>query len=104
MCPQLKAFALEGYKKATPLPFHKSPNSILGRAIGMLHRCAVCGACRWPGSLNVYTPLLICNHKRHDFSFFDAVPMLITCWHATQVCVVCSLLTCHQPLKVHRRI
>jgi hypothetical protein len=35
---QMKAFALEGYKKATPLPFHKAPNSIMGRAIGMLHR------------------------------------------------------------------
>ncbi|WIA43954.1 hypothetical protein OEZ86_010346 [Tetradesmus obliquus] len=33
----MKAFALEGYKKATPLPFHKAPNSIMGRAVGMLH-------------------------------------------------------------------
>eukprot|EP00882_Tetradesmus_deserticola_P010318 GHRQ01010899.1.p1 GENE.GHRQ01010899.1~~GHRQ01010899.1.p1 ORF type:complete len:208 (+),score=38.12 GHRQ01010899.1:849-1472(+) len=34
---QMKAFSLEGYKKATAMPFHKSPNSILGRAIGILH-------------------------------------------------------------------
>eukprot|EP00882_Tetradesmus_deserticola_P007229 GHRQ01007615.1.p1 GENE.GHRQ01007615.1~~GHRQ01007615.1.p1 ORF type:complete len:215 (+),score=61.10 GHRQ01007615.1:195-839(+) len=33
----MKAFSLEGYKKATAMPFHKSPNSILGRAIGILH-------------------------------------------------------------------
>jgi hypothetical protein len=35
--PQLKGFALEGYKEAKPLPFHKSPVSAFGRVMGALH-------------------------------------------------------------------
>lgn len=34
----MREFALSGYKRETPLPFHKAPNSLLGRAIGLLHR------------------------------------------------------------------
>eukprot|EP00879_Flechtneria_rotunda_P006890 GHRR01007236.1.p1 GENE.GHRR01007236.1~~GHRR01007236.1.p1 ORF type:complete len:224 (+),score=51.45 GHRR01007236.1:135-806(+) len=34
---ELKDFALKGYRQATPMPFHKAPNSLAGRLIGMLH-------------------------------------------------------------------
>ncbi|KAF8061102.1 coq9 [Scenedesmus sp. PABB004] len=35
--PDMKAFALGGYKAASALPFHKAPNSLVGRAVGILH-------------------------------------------------------------------
>lgn len=33
----LSEFALEGYKKAKALPYHKAPNSLVGRVLGELH-------------------------------------------------------------------
>lgn len=34
---QLKDFALGGHRDHKPLPFHKSPNSLYGRALGVVH-------------------------------------------------------------------
>eukprot|EP00232_Nephroselmis_pyriformis_P022784 CAMPEP_0182862752 /NCGR_PEP_ID=MMETSP0034_2-20130328/6249_1 /TAXON_ID=156128 /ORGANISM="Nephroselmis pyriformis, Strain CCMP717" /LENGTH=217 /DNA_ID=CAMNT_0024994867 /DNA_START=24 /DNA_END=677 /DNA_ORIENTATION=+ len=35
---QLSAFALEGYKKSTPVPFYRAPNSFVGKHMGKFMR------------------------------------------------------------------
>ncbi len=37
---QMKDFALHGYQQSKSLAFYRAPNSRVGRAIGVLHRCS----------------------------------------------------------------
>ena len=35
---QMTRFALNGYESMTPQPLHKTPNSVVGRALGLVYR------------------------------------------------------------------
>lgn len=89
---QLKEFALSGYKDAPPLPYHKSPVSPVGRAVGALH--ALPGLAR-----RAYA------HLRHDRGFGDltivagalAVPLFVG---GVAICVLDAVVTRRQHFDV----